>query len=72
MRLSIVVHANSKNPRIVQDMLGVNHVYVREPAQEGKANNAVIEALSTYYKKPKSSIQLIKGASSKFKIIEIL
>jgi uncharacterized protein (TIGR00251 family) len=45
---------------------------VKEPAKEGKANQAVIRLLSEYFGVPKSNISIIKGESSKNKIIQIL
>ena len=42
MKLEIVVHPNSKNPRVEKDLTGMIHVYVKAPPLEGKANQAVI------------------------------
>jgi len=71
MKIEIYVHANSKSPRIDKTSDGTLHIYVREPAIEGKANGAVVEMLSEIYKTPKSSINLIHGEKSKNKIFEI-
>ena len=46
-------------------------VKVRAPAQEGKANRAVTEALAAYLGLPKSRVVLQKGATGKKKIFEI-
>ena len=46
-------------------------VAVREPAQEGKANVAVMEALADYFQIGISKVTLLKGFSSKEKIFEI-
>jgi len=35
MKLSIIAHPNSKNPRIEKDLLGATHVYVNAPPLEG-------------------------------------
>ncbi len=50
MRINIIAHPNSKKPRIEKDLLGEVHVYVSEPPLEGKANNAIREALAKYFK----------------------
>ena len=72
MIIRVIVHPNSKNPRIEKDSTQDIHVYVREPATEGRANKAVIKALSELYKVPKSKIVLKLGSKSKVKIFEIV
>jgi uncharacterized protein len=72
MKVSIVAHPNSKRPRIERDLLGTLHVYVNRPPLEGKANKAVIEALSKYFNVRKSCIIFVSGEKSKTKIFEIL
>jgi hypothetical protein len=71
MKTRIIVHPNSKNPRIEKDPENITHIYVREPAKEGKANTAVIKVLSELYKTPKSNIKLLSGAKSKVKVFEV-
>jgi hypothetical protein len=71
MKLSIIVHPNSKNPRIEEDLLQMTHVYVKSPPLEGKANKDVIEALARHYKVNKSKVVLMRGEKSKSKLFEI-
>lgn len=71
MKVSIIAHPNSKKPRIEKDLLDTMHVYVSAPPLEGKANNAVIEALAKYFSVKKSQVLLLKGERSKVKIFEI-
>lgn len=71
MKLSIIVHPNSKKERIEKDLLGDLHVYVDKPPLEGKANKATIEALAEYFKTGKANVKLISGAKSKHKLFEI-
>ena len=71
MKLNIIVHPNSKNPRIETDMLDMMHVYVKAPPQEGKANKEVIEALAKYFKVKKQKVILVGGQKSKGKVFEI-
>ncbi|PIR96621.1 MAG: hypothetical protein COT92_00155 [Candidatus Doudnabacteria bacterium CG10_big_fil_rev_8_21_14_0_10_42_18] len=71
MKLAVIVHPNSKKPRIDKDLLGGLNVYVSEPPLEGKANIAVIEALAKYFKVKKYQISLISGQKSKQKVFEI-
>jgi uncharacterized protein len=72
MRIVIIVHPNSNKPRIEKDLLETLHVYVNAPPLEGKANKAVVEALSEYFKVKKNRVLLISGAKSKTKTFEIL
>ncbi|MFN3478608.1 MAG: DUF167 domain-containing protein [bacterium] len=46
-------------------------MYISAPAVDNKANEAIIEVLSGYYKVPKTSIFISKGQKSKIKIVEI-
>ena len=71
MKITVIVHPNSKNPRIESDLLGQLHIYVHQPPLEGKANQAVIEALSDHFHLPKSKIILLRGAKSKSKTFDI-
>lgn len=71
MKVNIIAHPNAKKPRIEKDLLGTIHVYVHEPPLEGKANNAIREALTKYFKVKKSSVMLISGEKSKNKLFEI-
>ena len=47
-------------------------VSVNEPPVKGQANQAIIKALSMYFKVPISKIRIISGYTSKQKIIEII
>ena len=46
-------------------------VSVTAPPVQGRANEAIQKALSTYFKLPLSGIRLLHGATSKRKIFEI-
>lgn len=71
MYISVQVHTKSKNPKI-ENRDDVIYVYVREPALEGKANQAVIKALAKFLKIKKNKIILIKGLKVKNKIFKIV
>ena len=72
MRITITVKPSSKKGSLVQpDLLGGYLVYVREPAQEGKANRAVTEMLAEFFDLPKTQVVLIRGATSKIKVFGI-
>lgn len=72
MKISVIVHPNSKHPKIEEDLLKMLHVYVREPPLEDKANKAVIETLAQFFKTKKNKITLLHGEKSKNKVFEII
>jgi len=71
MKITVIAHPNSKSPRIEEDLLKVVHVYVKEPPLEGRANQAVIEALARFYGIKPRNIVLLRGNKSKNKVFEI-
>ena len=71
MLIKVIVHPNSKKPRVEKDLFGDLHIYVNQPPLEGRANKAVIEALADYFKTSKSKVVLKTGAKSKQKFFEI-
>ena len=72
MKVSIIAHPNSRKPRIEKDLLETIHVYINEPPLEGKANRAVIEALSEYFKVKRNCVRLLSGEKTKNKLFEII
>jgi hypothetical protein len=69
--VSVKVKPNSKKTGVE---IGVNNEYilrVREKAQDGKANVAAIKLLSEYLKIPRSRVSIIKGHTSRNKIVSI-
>jgi uncharacterized protein (TIGR00251 family) len=72
VKVSVLVKPNSKKESVSLNEDGTLSVRVNAPPAEGKANKRVIELLAEHFKKPKSSIQLLHGASGKKKIFEVL
>lgn len=46
-------------------------VSVTQPANDGKANDAVVKALASYFKTSKSKVIIVSGHKSREKIIEV-
>jgi uncharacterized protein len=46
-------------------------VWVKAPPDEGRANQAVIEALAEFLKVPKSRIEFLSGHKSKQKVLAL-
>ncbi|KKT40937.1 MAG: hypothetical protein UW30_C0015G0008 [Candidatus Giovannonibacteria bacterium GW2011_GWA2_44_13b] len=71
MKVSVLIKPGSKQEKIEKNPLGGYFIWVREPAKEGRANEAAIELLAKHFDVPKSSVNLVSGFSSKKKIFEI-
>ena len=71
MKISVRVKPGSKKEGVerVDDTNYIAHV--KAPPVEGKANDALVSLLSDYFGVPKSHIQIIKGTTSKYKLVEI-
>ena len=72
MKVTVIVHPNAKKTRIEKDEIGILHVYVNQPPNEGKANKAVIESLAEYFQTKKGNIILLSGEKSKNKVFGII
>jgi hypothetical protein len=46
-------------------------VSVTAPAVDGKANEKLVSVLADFFKKPRRSITIIRGGSSRIKIVNI-
>lgn len=71
MRLRIRVTPSSRRPSIETMADGSLKVRVSAPAQGGKANKAVVEALAQHYAIPNSRVRIVAGQTSRLKLIEI-
>jgi uncharacterized protein (TIGR00251 family) len=70
-KIAVIVKPNTKSPGVIQLSERDYRVAVREPARDGKANRAVIELLAHHLGVPKSQIKILRGQSSRNKIVEI-
>ena len=71
MKVSVIVHPNSKKERIEEDLLDNLHIYVNQPPLEGKANKATISALAKHFNVKIQDVNLISGNKSKYKIFDV-
>jgi uncharacterized protein (TIGR00251 family) len=63
----MVKPGSKKGPQVQPGLDGTLLIYVREPAIDGKANQAVVKLLSDYYGVSKSRVKIISGLTSKQK-----
>ncbi len=71
LRLEIKVQPRSSKNQIVGEQEGALKIKLTAPPVDGEANQALINFLSTCLKIPKKDITLLKGESSRHKLLEI-
>lgn len=67
---TITVKPGSSQEKLVENPDGTLTVYLHASAHDGEANIALIKLLSKYFKIPKTSIAITRGAHSRHKVIE--
>lgn len=65
------VKPQAKQNRVTKLPDGSWRIEVKAPADEGRANAAVIEVLHEYFKIPKACFRVASGRTSRLKTIEI-
>lgn len=70
-KISIKTHPKSKKIEVLRKDTTHYEVWVREAPDKGKANQAVIKALSDHLGVPPSRLTISSGHASRNKIIEI-
>jgi uncharacterized protein (TIGR00251 family) len=72
MFIKVKVSPGCKKDEIIKKKDDEFEVKVKEKAEEGRANRAVIKVLADYFKIDESRIKLVKGFKTRNKIFEIL
>jgi len=72
MRINIKAKPNSKQEKVEKIDEKNFVVYVKEPPEKGKANEAIRNALAVYFKIASSRIKIVAGYSSRNKLIDVL
>ena len=70
-RVSVKAHPKSRQEKVVRTDESHLEVWVTEPPDKGKANEAVRAALAGYLKVSKSRVTLVSGAVSRNKVFEV-
>lgn len=70
-RLQIKVTPRARQPGITTAADGTLVIKVREPAEDGRANAAVIEALAEHFGVPQRAVTIIHGHGGRRKLVEI-
>ncbi len=77
MKIEVRVKPGAKTEKVeapVAQLFGGSEPYkvsVREPAKEGRANDAVIRVLAKHFKVPASQVRILRGTLSRNKLVEI-
>lgn len=71
MKISVKVKAKAKEERLEKPGEGVFAVWVKEPAQKGKANLAVVRVVAKHFKVPQDKVRIVSGLSSRQKVVII-
>jgi uncharacterized protein (TIGR00251 family) len=70
-RIYVTVKPNAKRADVTPISDTEFHVAVPAPAQNGKANETLIELLAGYFRVPKSTITILRGHSARKKLVEL-
>lgn len=70
--LRLKVHAGSSADRLERRSADAYELWVRAPAQEGRANDAVLRLLALEPELAGRRLRIVKGARSPSKIVSIL
>jgi len=70
MRLNIRVIPKAKQNKIVEET-GRLKVYLTAPPVEGKANDALLDALAEHFNIKRRQIRILRGMKGRDKVVEI-
>jgi uncharacterized protein (TIGR00251 family) len=71
MRIRVRVQPNARLPGVENLADGTLKVRVRAPALDGRANQALTEALADFYQVPRRAVRIIHGGHSRSKLVEV-
>ena len=71
MRLAVKVTPRAKQPSVTRLPDGTWSVKVRQPAEDGRANEAALAALAHHWGVPKRAVRIVQGQAQRRKIVEI-
>jgi hypothetical protein len=67
----VTIKPNAKSATVRRLSDSELRVTVRAPAEDGKANRALIELLAEYFCVPKSAIKIVRGQFARKKLLTI-
>ncbi len=70
MKIAIVVKPNARKEGIEKLPDGTLRVFVNEPPQDGRANDAVVRVLARYFGVARSAVRIVTGIRGRRKLVE--
>lgn len=70
-KVKLRVIPRARQNKITTDADGTIRVHITAAPVDGAANDAVIRALADFFGVPKSQIKIIRGATSRDKVVEL-
>lgn len=71
-KIQITVHVHPKSHKTKIEILPESiEVFVKDPPEKNKANKSVIKLISQFFNIPSSTLSIVRGATSKTKVIQI-
>lgn len=70
-RIRVRVQPNARSSEVLGFREGVLRLRVSAPPREGRANRALIELLSEALKVPQSNVRILRGHTSREKLVAI-
>lgn len=70
-RINMRVIPRARQNKIEQDENGLYRVHITAAPVDGAANAAVLRMLADYFHVPKTQIKIIRGETSRDKVVEI-
>ena len=71
MRVQVKVTPRANRPGVQVSVDGTLVVKVREPAEGGRANMAMVAALAEHFHVPCRAVSIVRGHASRRKLVEI-
>jgi uncharacterized protein len=71
MRIQVKVTPRARQPGVATAADGTLVVKVRAPAEDGRANEAVIAALAEHFGVPRRAVRIVHGHTSRRKLVEV-
>lgn len=72
MQVYAIIKPNSKHREGVLEVSDGNLIiYTKEPPIEGRANQAAAKLVAEHFGVSKSSVRLVRGETSKYKVFEV-
>ena len=71
-KINVRVIPRARQNKITVENDGCLRVHITAAPVDGAANDAVIKILAEYFDMPKSQIKIIRGATSRNKVVELL